>query len=50
MFGRRTDKDFVNFLGFAHGSSTEVENLPIASMDLANITLEEFEEQAISIY
>jgi four helix bundle protein len=43
--GRRTDKDFVNFLGFAHGSSTEVENLLIASMDLEYITPGDFKEQ-----
>lgn len=43
--GRRTDKDFVNFLGFAHGSSTEVENLIIASLDLGYLSQEDFTEQ-----
>jgi len=43
--GRRTDKDFINFLGMAHGSSTEVENLLIASLDLDYISMEIFAEQ-----
>lgn len=43
--GRRTDKDFVNFLGMAHGSATEVENIWIASRDLAFLSEEEYESQ-----
>ncbi|MGB1037970.1 MAG: four helix bundle protein [Bacteroidia bacterium] len=40
--GRRTNKDFVNFLGMAHGSATEVENLLIVGLDLGFITKEKF--------
>ena len=48
--GRRTDKDFVNFLGFAHGSSTEVENLLIASMDLGYITPDDLKEHEVYLH
>lgn len=48
--GRRTDKEFVNFLGFAHGSATEVENVLVAGLDLGFITTEEFNNQKEHIH
>ena len=37
-FGRRSDKEFANFLNMAHGSATEVQSHLYVALDLSYIT------------
>jgi len=41
-FGRRTDKDFVNFLNIAHASAYEVQSHLYVALDLTYIRPERF--------
>ncbi len=43
-FARRTDKEFNNFLGYAHGSSAEVQSALYIALDRNYITSEQFGE------
>jgi four helix bundle protein len=40
--GRNSDREFVNFLGYASGSTHEVQSQLYVALDLAHITNEEF--------
>lgn len=42
--GRRTNKDFANFLVFAHGSATEVQSHLYVALDLGYIAQEDFRD------
>ena len=42
-FGRRSDKEFANFLNMAHGSVTEVQSHLYVALDLTYITKETFD-------
>jgi four helix bundle protein len=42
--GRRTNKDFANFLVLAHGSAAEVQSHLYVAVDLEYINNEEFDE------
>ena len=41
-FGRRTDKDFANFLNIAHGSAYEVQSHLYVALDLGYLSNERF--------
>jgi four helix bundle protein len=43
-FGRRSDKEFANFLNIAHGSAYEVQSHLYAALDLDYIDRENFTE------
>jgi|ERR1051325_3705651 four helix bundle protein len=43
-FGRRSDKEFANFLNMAHGSVVEVQSHLYVALDLAYITEETFNQ------
>jgi four helix bundle protein len=43
-FGRRSDKEFANFLNIAHGSTYEVQSHLYAALDLNYIDRENFTE------
>jgi four helix bundle protein len=43
-FGRRTDKDFANFLNMAHGSAAECQSHLYVAIDIGNISQEQFEQ------
>jgi four helix bundle protein len=43
-FGRRTDREFNQFLGIAHGSVSEFKSLLYVSLDAGCITTEEFDK------
>ena len=43
-FGRRSDKEFANFLNVAHGSVAEVQSHLYVAMDLAYITKATFDQ------
>ncbi len=43
-FGRRTDKDFANFLVIAHGSAAEVQSHLYVALDLDYISQPAFDE------
>ena len=43
-FGRRSDKEFANFLNMAHGSATEVQSHLYVALDLSYITESTFSE------
>jgi four helix bundle protein len=42
-FGRRTDKEFNNFLGIAHGSTAEVQSALYIALDRKYIEQEQFQ-------
>ena len=37
-FGRRSDKEFANFLNMAHGSATEVQSHLYVALDLTYVS------------
>lgn len=41
-FGRRSDKDFANFLNMAHGSATECQSHLYVALDLDYISQQDF--------
>lgn len=41
-FGRNSDREFVNFLGYASGSAHEVQSQLYVALDLAHLSQEEF--------
>ncbi|RPI18602.1 MAG: four helix bundle protein [Ignavibacteriae bacterium] len=41
-FGRRTNKEFVNFLGYAHGSTAEVQSALYVALDQKYYDLDKF--------
>ncbi|MBS1812222.1 MAG: four helix bundle protein [Acidobacteria bacterium] len=43
-FGRRSDKEFANFLNIAHGSAAEVQSHLYVAIDLGYINQEEFNQ------
>jgi four helix bundle protein len=43
-FARRTDKEFNNFLGYAHGSAAEVQSALYIALDRNYISPEQFQE------
>ena len=43
-FGRRSDKEFANFLNMAHGSATEVQSHLYVALDLIYIDENTFRE------
>jgi four helix bundle protein len=43
-FGRRSDKEFANFLNMAHGSATEVQSHLYVALDLSYISESTFSE------
>ena len=43
-FGRRSDKEFANFLNMAHGSATEVQSHLYIALDLSYISEPTFSE------
>lgn len=43
-FGRRSDKEFANFLNIAHGSATEVQSHLYVALDLSYISESVFNE------
>lgn len=43
-FGRRSDKEFANFLNMAHGSASEVQSHLYVAFDLAYISEATFKE------
>lgn len=43
-FGRRSDKEFANFLNMAHGSATEVQSHLYVALDLSYISESVFNE------
>ena len=43
-FGRRSDKEFANFLNMAHGSATEVQSHLYVALDLSYISEPTFSE------
>jgi len=43
-FGRRSDKEFANFLNMAHGSATEVQSHLYVALDLFYISESTFSE------
>jgi four helix bundle protein len=43
-FGRRSDKEFANFLNIAHGSVTEVQSHPYVALDLNYIDEASFKD------
>lgn len=43
-FGRRSDKEFANFLNIAHASTAEVQSHLYVALDLNYITQIEFDE------
>ena len=43
-FGRRSDKEFANFLNMAHGSVAEVQSHLYVALDLAYITKATFDQ------
>ena len=42
-FGRRSDKEFANFLNIAHGSAAECQSHLYVALDLGYVTTSEFE-------
>ena len=42
-FGRRSDKEFANFLNIAHGSAAECQSHIYVALDLEYVTASEFE-------
>lgn len=42
-FGRRSDKEFANFLNMAHGSVAEVQSHLYVALDLGYVTQENFD-------
>lgn len=42
-FGRRSDKEFANFLNMAHGSVAEVQSHLYVALDLGYVTKENFD-------
>jgi len=42
-FGRRSDKEFANFLNIAHGSAAECQSHLYVALDLGYVTIPEFE-------
>src|SRR5437763_16866023 len=49
-FGRRSDKEFANFLNMAHGSATEVQYHLYVALDLAYISAVTFKELNLLLY
>ena len=43
-FGRRSDKEFANFLNMAHGSASEVQSHLYVALDLSYINSSAFDE------
>ena len=43
-FGRRSDKEFANFLNMAHGSAAECQSHLYIALDLEYLTLPQFEQ------
>src|SRR5947208_5161292 len=43
-FGRRSDREFANFLNMAHGSAAEVQSHLYVALDLAYITRQTFDK------
>ena len=43
-FGRRSDKEFANFLNIAHGSAAEAQSHLYVALDLGYINQEEFDQ------
>ena len=43
-FGRRSDKEFANFLNIAHGSALECQSHVYVALDLGYVTRHQFDE------